>query len=205
VFVVFLTNKLCLCRYVLAGSALLAGFGMAYDFNSVIAITFFESSPSSWPPVVDHPWGADSMHAFWSMHWHQLLRRTFMVFGGYPGKWLAGNTGMVLGAFVASGLFHECAMYSMARGFDHRGVTFFAIQGPFLIGERLWRKVSGRRVAGWSGRLWVYFCMFILAQPLTDSWYTRGLGGAMVIPLGTSPARLVLVPFVQWIWNHLLQ
>jgi hypothetical protein len=155
--------------HMLTGCALLTGFGMLYDLSTLIAIVFVQSSPSSWPPLMDHPWGADSMHVFWSEHWHQLLRQTFMVFGGYPGKWLAGNTGMVLGAFVASGLFHECAIYSMGGGFDRRGVTFFAIQGPFLIGERLWKKVTGRRVAGWSGRLWVYFCMFILAQPLSTS------------------------------------
>jgi len=188
----------------LSGSAVIAGLNMSYDFVSIIGVAFLQSSPSSWPPLMGNPWRADSLHAFWSKHWHQLARQTFLVFGGYPGEWLLGNTGLVLGAFIASGLFHECTMYTMNRGFDHRGITFFVIQGPFLIGERLWRKVTGRRVSGWGGRLWVYFCLFVLAQPLLDSWHMKGLGGAPIIPPHISPARLLLLPLAHRIRHYLL-
>lgn len=188
--------------HMLTGSALLAGFEMVYDLITLIAVAVFDSSPLSWPPVMDNPWSADSMHSFWAKHWHQLLRQTFLVFGGYPGQWIAGQYGMVFGAFIASGLFHECAMYSMKRGFDHSATVFFALQGPILVGERLWRRVTGRRVSGWIGRLWVYFVMFVAAQPMVDAWHRRGLGGGMVIPPTLSPTRLIFLPFVKYYLHH---
>ncbi|KAG6890605.1 hypothetical protein C0995_006581 [Termitomyces sp. Mi166 len=124
--------------HVLTGSTLLTGFGMVYDLITLIAVGCLDSSPTSWPPVIDNPWGADSMHELWSKRWHQLLRQTFLVLGGYPGKWLAGDLGLLLGTFIASGLFHECAMYSMGRGYNHAAPIFFAMQGPILLLERLW-------------------------------------------------------------------
>ncbi|KAF5382653.1 hypothetical protein D9615_002704 [Tricholomella constricta] len=169
--------------HMLTGSAILSGFGMVYDLVTLIAVGCFDSSPSSWPPVTDHPWCADSMHALWSKHWHQLLRQTFLVLGGYPGKWLAGDLGMLFGTFIASGLFHECAMYSMGRGFDHTVSLFFTMQGPILVLERVWRKVTGRRVGGLFGRLWVYSILFLWAQLMVNAWHRRGLGGGMVITI----------------------
>ena len=204
--------------HILTGSAILAGFGMVYDLITLFAVGVMDSSPLSWPPIMDDPWSSDSMHKFWSKDWHQLLRQTFLVFGGYPGKWLAGNFGMLLGTFIASGLYHECAMYSMGRGFDHSATIFFAAQGPVLILERLWKKVTRRNVQGTAGRLWVYFIMFVAAQPMgmfhflkitfamglifttslpVNAWHRRGFGGGMVIPPIISPARWIILPLLK--------
>lgn len=152
--------------HMITGTAILAGFGMVYDLITLFAVGVLDSSPLSWPPVMDDPWHSESMHEFWAKNWHQLLRQTFLVFGGYPGKWLAGNIGMLFGTFIASGLFHECAMYSMGRGFDHSATIFFGMQGPVLLLERLWRRITGKRVGGLPGRLWVYFMLFVCAQPM---------------------------------------
>jgi len=148
---------------------------------------------------LDNPWTSDSMHVFWSKRWHQLLRQTFFVLGGYPGKWVAGDIGMMFGTFIASGLYHECAMYSMGRGFDYSPCIFFGLQGPILILERMWKKFTGRRVGGLMGRLWVYTILFIGAQPMINSWHRRGLGGGMVIPPFLSPVRLLLIPYIQYL------
>ncbi|KAJ6585085.1 hypothetical protein B0H19DRAFT_409896 [Mycena capillaripes] len=184
--------------HMLTGSSLLAGFGMVYDLITLVAVGLLDSAPTSWPPVLDHPWRADSLHTLWARSWHQLLRNTFLVFGGYPGRWLAGDVGMLLGTFLASGLFHECSVYTLGRGFDHSVTLFFAAQGPLLIGERLWRKVLGKRVGGRFGRIWVYFVMFIGSQPMVNAWHVRGLGGAMVIPPLISPVRITLGLLQQW-------
>ncbi|KAF9444336.1 hypothetical protein P691DRAFT_837665 [Macrolepiota fuliginosa MF-IS2] len=203
--------------HILTGSALLSGFGMVYDLCILFAVGVIGTSPTSWPPVFENPWVAESLHELWARRWHQLLRQTFIIYGGYPGKWLFeilastilgtlvrfGNLGMLLGTFVASGLFHECAMYSMNRGFDRTPVIFFAAQGPILIGERVWKKVTGRKVGGWLGRLWVYVVVFILAQPMVNSWHRRGLGGGMVLPPKLSPMCMIFLPllrrFVPWL------
>ncbi|KAK2465364.1 hypothetical protein APHAL10511_002718 [Amanita phalloides] len=183
--------------HILTGSALLAGFNMVYDLIVLIAVGVFDSPPLSWPPLMENPFAADSMHSFWGRRWHQLLRRPLVVLGGIPGSWLTGDVGMLCGTFVASALFHECSMYAMDRGLDLGGFLFFAIQGPILILERVWRMGTRRRVHGWIGRLWVYFVMFGLGQPLTDSWHRRGLGGGMVIPPFFSPTRLLLLPHLK--------
>ncbi|KAJ7212020.1 hypothetical protein GGX14DRAFT_621323, partial [Mycena pura] len=185
----------------ITGCALLAGFGMIYDLLTLIAVGVFRSAPASWPPITDNPWRASSLHVLWARSWHQLLRNTFLVFGGYPGHWLAGDVGLVLGAFLASGLYHECAIYAMGRGFEYAPTLFFAAQGPLLIGERLWRIVTGRRVGGPIGRLWVYFVMFIGGQPMVNSWHVRGLGGGMIIPPALSPVRLTLAALQRY-WGH---
>lgn len=153
--------------HMLTGACLLSGFNMVYELFTFIAVYILNDKPESWPPVLDHPFKSDSMHIFWAKRWHQLLKRTFVVYGGYPGKWISGDIGAVLGTFIASGLYHETAIYVMGRGFDPIVPIFFALQGPVLILEKLWRVVTGRRVGGWVGRLWVYLIMFFLAQPMS--------------------------------------
>ncbi|KAF7288550.1 MBOAT-2 domain-containing protein [Mycena chlorophos] len=183
--------------HALFGSSLLAGFGMVYDLFSFLGVLWFDNPPSSWPPAIDDPWHTTSLHLLWARSWQQFLRTTFIVYGGYPGRWIAGDVGFVCGTFIASGLYHELAAYALGRGFDHRVTLFFSLQGPLIIGERLWRIVTGRRVGGWLGLLWVYFVIFGLGQVLiTDSWMRRGLGGAMVIPPAISPVRLLLIKLV---------
>lgn len=199
------------------GIALVAGFSMVYDLITLFAVAVLDHSPSSWPPVMEQPWAAQSLHEFWAKRWHQLLRQTFLVFGGIPGRKIGGDVGLVLGTFLASGLFHECTILAMGREWDSRVPLFFLLQGGSVIGERVWKKVTGRRVDGPLGRLWVYFDIIILGQPLgscfisscshggrlkmsniiVDAWHRRGLGGGMVIPPWISPTRLVLIPVVQ--------
>jgi hypothetical protein len=183
--------------HIISGSCLLAGFGMCYDLFTLICVIFLYDPPISWPPVMDDPWSSDSLHIFWAQRWHQLLRRTFIFLGGYPGNYIAGNIGAVLGTFIASGLYHECAIYAMGSGFDYRVPMFFAIQGPLLILEKVWRMTTGRRVGGWPGRLWVYFVILILGQPMVDAWHMRGLGGGVVIPPIFSPVRMIVRPAIS--------
>ena len=152
--------------HLFTGSALIAGFRMVYDLITLFAVACMDSSPLSWPPIMGDPWRAKSMHTFWAKEWHQILRQTFLIFGGYPGMWIAGDYGMVFGTFLASGLYHAYSMHPTLRGFDYSTVVFFASQGPVLMLERLWKRITGRRVGGWLGMLWVYLILFAGAQPM---------------------------------------
>ncbi|KAG1745973.1 uncharacterized protein EDB91DRAFT_1119897 [Suillus paluster] len=183
--------------HISTGSCILAGFELSYDFITIFAVLFLGSSPSAWPPVMDHPWQADSLHSFWAKRWHQIFRQTFFVFGGFLGRILAGNMGMLFGTFIGSGLYHEFAAYALGRGFDIIVPMFFALQAPLLLCERVWCKYTGCRVGGLYGRLWVYFCIIILGQPLSDSWYRRGLGGGLMIPPSLSPTRQFIIPSIR--------
>ncbi|KAF8272193.1 hypothetical protein EI94DRAFT_1769939 [Lactarius quietus] len=174
--------------HVLTGIAFVAGFGMVYDLITLFAVALLSHSPSSWPPVMDNPWAAQSLHEFWAKRWHQLLRQTFLVFGGIPGRKIGGNVGLVLGTFLASGLFHECTILAMGARWS-------------VIGERIWKKSTGRRVGGFLGRLWVYVDISSLVNLSVsdsfDAWHRRGLGGGMVIPPKLSPARIILIPVMR--------
>jgi len=160
--------------HTVTGFAFLAGFGMCYDLLSLVGVVFLGHLPSSWPPSWDAPWLSTSLHELWARRWHQFLRQTFLVMGGFPLSFLftlvgiPGGTrlGLVLGCFAASGAFHDFAMYAMGRGLDSRVFLFFFSQGLLVIGEHLWRKVTGRRVGGLWGHVWVLAVIFIGAQPL---------------------------------------
>ncbi|KAG0699994.1 hypothetical protein DFH29DRAFT_876871 [Suillus ampliporus] len=140
--------------HVATSSCTLAAFQLSYDLITIFAVLFLGSSPSAWPPVIDHPWQSDSLHVFWSKHWHQLLRETFLVFGGFFGRIIAGNIGMLFGTFIGSGLYHEFGAYALGRGFDIIVPLFFALQAPLLLCEKVWCKYTGYRVGGLYGKLW---------------------------------------------------
>jgi len=36
-----------------------------------------------------------------------------------------------------------------------------------VTGKRVGGGVTGKRVGGWAGRLWVYFVMLVVAQPMS--------------------------------------
>jgi len=100
------------------------------------------------------------------------------VFGGIPGRKIAGDVGLVLGTFLASGLFHECTILAKGREWDSRVPLFFLVQGGSVIGERIWKKATGRRVDGLLGRLWVYSAgqpkSTIFIAPDLDFFWTNG-------------------------------
>ncbi|KAI4522365.1 hypothetical protein K525DRAFT_223306 [Schizophyllum commune Loenen D] len=195
-----------LAIHAMTGTAIVIGFEMVYYLITLIAVGLLHSDPIYWPPVLDGPHLAESMHQLWSTSWHQMLRNTFVTYGGIPGLVLGreigrfiggekgakvvGNSLAVVGTFLASGLFHEVSMSAMGRGWDNAPIIFFAMQAPILFLERAWRVVTGKRVGGWPGRLWVYFVMFVLAQPMVNSWHRRGLGGGLVIPYFVSPTKI---------------
>lgn len=158
--------------HITTGIALIAGFEMVYALMTLIGVGIFQQSPLLWPPFLDHPFSSDSLSDFWAKRWHQFLRRMFVVFGGYPAFWLGSLVSkevarvfMVFGVFTASGLYHELSTYTMGRGFDKNITLFFVWQAFAVVGERTWYKVTGRKVQGWIGLIWVYFSIMVLGQP----------------------------------------
>ncbi|CAE6367420.1 unnamed protein product [Rhizoctonia solani] len=193
------------------GVAIIAGFNLVYGIFTLMFVLWWQS-PSAWPPVMERPWATTSLHDFWGKRWHQLLRQTFFVGGGYPLSFLSqtifgvffseqvahavGHCGLILGTFTASGLFHMFAMYAMGRGIEWKVVGFFSAQAIALILERAWKNTTGRRVDGWCGRAWSYLWVVGGGQWYIDAWHRRGLGGGMVIPPFLSVTRLIILPLL---------
>ncbi|KAL6304023.1 hypothetical protein BKA93DRAFT_785789 [Sparassis latifolia] len=185
-----------------AGIMVMSGLEAGDDLLTLLFVGVLGQPPSEWRPIQENPWAAQSLHELWAKRWHQLLRRTFMVFGGFLGQWVAGDLGLVIGVFVASGLYHEVGLQTA----DSRVTLFFVLQGVGVLCETAWKKLTGRRVGGLAGRVWTYLFVVGLGQMTTDAWCGRGLGGAvLIIPEWMSVFRTFLGPAFAWITQTLLQ
>ena len=104
-----------------------------------------------------------SLHEFWGRAWHQGLRHVFLVLGGFPAGRAAGGSAVAaaFGTFLASGLVHELAITVVPDAdLDWRVVAFFALQGVGIVLERVYCRVTGRRVGGPLGFVWA--AVFVL-------------------------------------------
>ena len=192
--------------HLMTGTMLLSGFETVYALMTLIGVGLFHQSPLLWPPPLDHPFSSDSLTAFWAKRWHQLLRRLFVIFGGYPGYWIGAwiskefaKVTMLFGVFTASGLYHELTTYTMGRGFDNNVTLFFVFQAVAALGERVWYKTTGKKVEGWIGLLWVYFCIMVLGQPCGEHPHCLP-----VLPIRTNHepySSRRLAPSWTW-WQH---
>ena len=108
------------------------------------------------------------MHEFWSRRWHQILRHTFMVMGGYPGEWLAGSAGRLFGAFLASGIFHELGFYLGGSPVDFRVILFFVLQAIGILAEKAYTAYTGRKVGGWLGFAWAALFVAVIGQVCSE-------------------------------------
>ncbi|KAI0747967.1 hypothetical protein C8Q80DRAFT_1169337 [Daedaleopsis nitida] len=188
--------------HICAGLFVIFGLSMGYNVLSLVAVGFFHQSPSLWPPFHDEPWRVSSLHEFWSKRWHQALRHTFLVYGGYPGRWLAGDIGMLLGTFLASGLFHEVGLYLGGETMDVRVIWFFLVQPFGILAEKSYRVITGKRVGGWLGWTWAVIFIVGFGQVCTDAWVGRGAGGMTFVPPTLSPARQLILPAVRRVVAH---
>lgn len=147
--------------HTIVGLVVVVGLSMCNDIMSLIGVGLFKHSPDMWPPFHDEPWRVSSLHEFWSKRWHQALRHTFLVYGGYPAKWLAGDIGMLFGTFIASGLFHELGYYLGAgTPMDVNVILVFVAQPFGILVEKWYRIYAGKRMAGWAGFIWA--ALFVL-------------------------------------------
>ncbi|TCD65574.1 hypothetical protein EIP91_002495 [Steccherinum ochraceum] len=203
----FFTHLPLVHRYVVSSMIMLlvsvyftAGFELGDALGATIAVGILRYEPNDWPPHIGSFWSADSLHDLWARQWHQNLRRMFLIFGGFPGQWLAGKFGMVMGTFLASGLYHESGLYLTDRGFDQRVLVFFLLNGLGVSLEWAFYKLAGRKVSGVLGRAWTWVFILGFGQMMIDSWFVRGLAGSNIVPSAFSPTHIWLMPTMQpWI------
>ncbi|KAI8998788.1 hypothetical protein BD414DRAFT_476099 [Trametes punicea] len=189
--------------HILNGVLIFASVAAVYDIASLVGVALFHQSPSLWPPISGSLSQARSLHDFWAKAWHQAFRYTFLTLGGFPGRWLAGSLGMVLGCFLASGLFHEFGLVVAGKEFDVRVVIFFLLQAVGIVLEKAFKALTGKRVGGPLGFVWTAIFVVGFGQICTDSWFARGIGGAISIPPFLSVVRLILLPLVRLIIRNI--
>lgn len=169
-------------RYILSsliffatGACIASCFHVCYGIVTLIAVGMFSSEPSSWPPVMDNPWKSDSLHIFWAKRWHQLLRETFFIYGGFIGDALAGDIGKIFGTFIGSGLFHALPGFVIGSRFELPVLLFFVLQAPLLLLEKVWARATGHRVQGFYGQAWTYITLCAAGQLLGVSFLSGNI------------------------------
>ncbi|KAG8913645.1 hypothetical protein FRC01_004445 [Tulasnella sp. 417] len=166
---------------------------MWYSFAGVLDVAFLEREPAEWPVLYGEPWKSESLHKLWAMEWHQLSRRLFLSTLGYPLRAVAGTPGMMLGAFAASGLYHNLMLIGDGQpGYDLPTNSFFLLQAVGLVIERLFRQITGRKVGGWIGNLWVAAFIVTTIQPMAKAWLERGYLETSPIPADWSLVERVV-------------
>ncbi|OAX39692.1 hypothetical protein K503DRAFT_791816 [Rhizopogon vinicolor AM-OR11-026] len=153
----------------------------------VICVLILRHHPNQCPPSFDSPWCATSLGDFWGRRWHQWFRHVFIFIGGRPLSLLFGRAAGVIGAFLASGIFHHVAVLSLDRPCEMwRMLLPFGMMG---VGVVLERTVAGKNVGGWTGWVWTMFWMILWGNVIIDGWARAGmLGGSSILDSAT-PVR----------------
>ena len=77
---------------------------------------------------------------------------------------------------------------------------FFVYSGLGAACEAVFRKITGRRVRGVWGRIWMWSFFLITGRRAAGAWLDAGLGGDWLIPLHW-PYRPG-PPMVRWLARH---
>ncbi|RXW21816.1 hypothetical protein EST38_g4048 [Candolleomyces aberdarensis] len=179
---------------------LLSGFTVCYNIQSlyygftIISLTLpLGQTPEQWPPIFGaKPWSATSLSEFWSRKWHQLFRDLFVSVGYNPASYLFGHAAGVAAAFFVSTLLHVTGLWGMGRGGEFLCTAAFFMSNAFgIILERLWTRVTGRRVEGVWGNVWTLAWLLMSAQPLVDAWARTGMIGTLFFSERLRPVNLI--------------
>lgn len=156
--------------------AIYAVIQMNYDIGTFIGVTIFQQDPAQWPPVFNEPWKSTSLHDFWTYRWHQLMRRSFIVLGGWPLGFVFGRVGYVLGSYLASGILHSVLMATLSWNIEWWCMPLsFGMMAVAVIIEHAFMQMTGRRVGGWIGRVWTMIWLLMWGNMMVDRFARAGL------------------------------
>lgn len=140
----------------------------------------FNLNLSHVPFFLNSPIQATNLADFWSRRWHSLAKHIFVEAGSRPATAIArsliGEGSLtrsigILAAFVISGLMHEFGLwYATSPDLSFRTTIFFAAQGLGVVLESSFRKLTGYRVQGWVGRVWMLSWLVGWGRLMIDAW-----------------------------------
>ncbi|KAF9266875.1 hypothetical protein L218DRAFT_955977 [Marasmius fiardii PR-910] len=126
----------------------------------LIGVLILGQDPDEWAPLFDNPISSMSLSEWWGYRWHQSFREMFGFTGGrfFSRVLRMGWPGHVLGTFFMSAFYHEVIMWGTVRtgGMCCHPSWIFILNGFGVMLEGAWAKLTGRRVGGWLGRIWMF-------------------------------------------------
>ena len=178
-----------------------------YSVGTLIGVAVFRQDPAQWPPVIQAPWLATSVRDFWSRRWHQLLRRSFIVLGGWPLSIFFGRVGYIFGSFLASGIFHNVVVRMHNDNVQPWYLPLsFGMMAAGIVLEDVFTSLTGRRVGGWKGWLWTMAWLIVWGSLIVDGFTRGGMFANSSVFVSASPARAVVERYVSAFdkWLHTL-
>lgn len=134
---------------------------------------------------LDSPLRSTNLADFWSRRWHSLLKHVFVEGGAKPceaivqkliGNGVLSRSAALIGAFTISGLIHEFGLwFATSPDLSFRTTGFFVGQGLGVVLESTFSKLTGRRVGGWLGRIWMLLWLVAWGRLMIDSWLDKGV------------------------------
>ncbi len=76
-------------------------------------------------------------------------------------------------------------------------ITFFLLSGVGTFLEIAFKRITGRKVGGWVGRIWTWSYMLYTASLSVNDWMDAGMGGSYLTP--TSGRGRLGVAIAGWI------
>ncbi|KAH7926245.1 hypothetical protein BV22DRAFT_1009446 [Leucogyrophana mollusca] len=165
-----------------------------YELTTIAGIILLRQEYDQWPRAFEAPWTSTSLREFWGKRWHQWFRRTFVFLGARPLSYFGGRVGGIMGAFLASAVFHHLALLVLDENAQlWRMIVPFSMMGFGMILERVYMGVSGRKVGGWAGWVWTMFWLLLWGNFMVDAWAEAGMLGCSTILDNAAPVRGVIV------------
>jgi len=188
----------------LGGLTLCFGIQVFYDVGTIIGVLVFCQTPEQWPPVFNQLWLTTSVAEFWNIRWHQTFRDNLIRLGFIPFAFFFGKLGGVMGAFLLSGVMHFVGLWATGNGGEFINmICLFLIMGVGTLLEYTFKKVTGRRVQGWWGRIWTFLWLVGWLHILMEAWCMKGLAGAVFFPTNIRPSYRLLGP-LPWLISYII-
>ena len=189
---------------VLAGFVLYTVMQTTYDLCTILAIVVLGQDPAQWPPPFDAPWYATSLSDFWGHRWHQFFRHIFLRLGGYPLSFVLGRTGLIIGTFLGSVLWHYISLITLnSKAEIWWMVVGFGMNAIGILAERAYHQLTGRRVGGVLGWVWTMAWLAVGGNIIVEGFAREGMFGGWSSFDGTSPpgkwVERLVIDFDVWL------
>lgn len=149
------------------------GYFFGINIGRALGLPLDPFEPREYAPLFRRPFAPTSVKNLWGKEWHQLIRRTFLLFGTHAFS-LSRRLGLspplaqlsaALAVVLATSAIHEFALGSAIAGLDtlgprasftqrHGGALFFSAMVALGACEAGFRVATGRRVSGVAGFVW---------------------------------------------------
>ncbi|KAL7413706.1 hypothetical protein BDY24DRAFT_414847 [Mrakia frigida] len=144
---------------------------LVWHGNAAIFVGLLGWDRTTMSEIFDRPWKSTSVHDFWARRWHPLLSPTF----GFYSSFLPSSLQPPF-IFFLSGLIHDLGLLPLTPDLAPSLITlFFTAQLVGIAAEVGWKKLTGRRVEGWWGFVWVWVWFGWTGRWVLRGWADKGV------------------------------